>query len=217
MFIIRELGITNYQDTWQEMLAFTANRQDDTLDEIWMLQHHPVYTLGQAGKSEHIFHKGNIPVVQSDRGGQVTYHGPGQLIVYFLLDCKKNQIGVRQLVDGIENLTINVLEHFNIQAQKKCGAPGVYVNDAKIASLGLRIKNNCSYHGLAINIDMDLKPFHDINPCGYKEMQMIQTTQLNPKADMDAIKQQFTQSLFDFLHDGMLFKTQRPVEHSCKS
>ncbi len=217
MYIIRELGITEYQDTWQKMLDFTANRQEDTVDEVWLLQHHPVYTLGQAGKSEHIFHKGQIPVVQSDRGGQVTYHGPGQLIVYFLLDCKKNQIGVRQLVDGIENLTIDVLQQFGIQAHKKCGAPGVYVNDAKIASLGLRIKNNCSYHGLAINIDMDLQPFRDINPCGYKEMLMTQTTQLNPTATMDAIKQQLTQSLFNYIQDDMLFKTQNPVGNSCKS
>lgn len=217
MFIIRELGITNYQDTWQEMLNFTANRNDDTLDEIWFLQHHPVYTLGQAGKSEHIFHKGQIPIVQTDRGGQVTYHGPGQLIVYFLLDCKKNQIGVRQLVDGIENLTIEVLNHFAINAHKKCGAPGVYVNDAKIASLGLRIKNNCSYHGLAINIDMDLQPFRDINPCGYKEMQMTQTCQLNPAASLNAIQQQITQRLFNHIQDDRLFKAQNPVDNTCKS
>jgi lipoyl(octanoyl) transferase len=216
MFIIRELGTVDYQETWNNMLEFTLQRTPETIDEIWLLEHPPVYTLGQAGKHEHIFHRGQIPVVQTDRGGQVTYHGPGQLIAYFLLDCKKNDIGIRQLVDGIENLTIDILKVFNIDAEKQCGAPGVYVQQKKIASLGLRIKNNCSYHGLAINIDMDLSPFRDINPCGYKQLEMTQTCAIMPEANMHNIKQQFTKSLMNFVYQDKLFKPKEPVSQ-CRS
>ena len=216
MFIIRELGKVDYQETWQNMLSFTLERSSETVDEIWLLEHPPVYTLGQAGKQEHIFHRGQIPVVQTDRGGQVTYHGPGQLIAYFLLDCKKNDIGIRQLVDGIENLTIEILKAFNISAEKKCGAPGVYVADKKIASLGLRIKNNCSYHGLAINVDMDLSPFRDINPCGYKQLEMTQTCELNSQANMPNIKEQFNKSLMHFMNQDKLFKPREAVSQ-CRS
>jgi len=214
MFVIRQLGRTCYTDTWKQMLAFTQQRTPQTIDEIWLLEHEPVYTLGQAGKHEHIFHRGSIPIVQSDRGGQVTYHGPGQLIAYFLLDCSKNQIGIRQLVDGIENVSIDILKAFNIDAEKQCGAPGVYVQQKKIASLGLRIKNNCSYHGLAINVDMDLSPFLDINPCGFKQMQMTQVSNIVPQVTMDAVSQQFEKSLMKYVFDDALFKT---LESSCKS
>lgn len=214
MFVIRQLGRTNYTETWKQMLAFTQQRTPQTIDEIWLLEHEPVYTLGQAGKHEHIFHRGAIPIVQSDRGGQVTYHGPGQLIAYFLLDCSKNQIGIRQLVDGIENVSIDILKSFNIDAQKQCGAPGVYVQQKKIASLGLRIKNNCSYHGLAINVDMDLSPFLDINPCGFKQMQMTQISDTAPQVTMDAVSKQFEKSLMKYVYDDALFKT---LESSCKS
>lgn len=214
MFVIRQLGRTNYTETWKQMLAFTQQRTPQTIDEIWLLEHEPVYTLGQAGKHEHIFHRGTIPIVQSDRGGQVTYHGPGQLIAYFLLDCSKNQIGIRQLVDGIENVSIDILKAFNIDAEKQCGAPGVYVEQKKIASLGLRIKNNCSYHGLAINVDMDLSPFLDINPCGFKQMQMTQIRDIDPQVTMDAVSQQFEKSLMKYVYDDALFKT---LESSCKS
>ena len=196
------------------MLAFTQQRTPQTIDEIWLLDHEPVYTLGQAGKVEHIFHSGAIPIVQSDRGGQVTYHGPGQLIAYFLLDCGKNKIGIRQLVDGIENVSIDILKAFNIDAQKQCGAPGVYVHQKKIASLGLRIKNNCSYHGLAINVDMDLSPFLDINPCGFKQMQMTQVRDISPQVTMEAVSQQFEKSLMKYVYDDALFKT---LESPCKS
>lgn len=206
MFIIRDLGLQAYTDVWEKMKVFTSERTSDTVDEIWLLEHHSVYTQGQAGKAEHILNPQNIPIVQTDRGGQVTYHGPGQLIAYFLLDCKKNHIGIKQLVNGIENLTIDILKKFDIQAHKQCGAPGVYVNQQKIASLGLRIKNNYSYHGLSINVDMDLSPFQGINPCGFKQLQMVQTSLLNPAATIDAIKTEFNQCIMNYLVEDCLFK-----------
>jgi lipoyl(octanoyl) transferase len=206
MFIIRDLGLQAYTDVWEKMKVFTSERKLDTVDEIWLLEHHSVYTQGQAGKAEHILNPQNIPIVQTDRGGQVTYHGPGQLIAYFLLDCKKNHIGIKQLVNGIENLTIDILKKFDIQAHKQCGAPGVYVNQQKIASLGLRIKNNYSYHGLSINVDMDLSPFQGINPCGFKQLQMVQTSLLNPAATIDAIKTEFNQCIMNYLVEDCLFK-----------
>jgi lipoyl(octanoyl) transferase len=212
MFIIRELDLKPYTQVWEEMMTFTKERDQNTIDEIWLLEHEPVYTQGQAGKPEHILNPNQIPIVQTDRGGQVTYHGPGQLIAYFLLDCKKNQIGIKQLVSGIENLTIDILHSFNINAHKQCGAPGVYVDNKKIASLGLRIKNNCSYHGLAINVDMDLNPFRGINPCGFQQLEMTQTIDFNPHASFDAVKQTFTQCLMRYIADDCLFKVD-----TCKS
>jgi len=157
------------------MLEFTLNRTDSTQDELWVLEHEPVFTLGQAGKQEHILNAHDIPVVKSDRGGQVTYHGPGQLIVYLLIDVRRNKLGIRQLVDLIENSIISVLAEYGIVGLTRPRAPGVYVNEEKIAALGLRIKQGCSYHGLSFNIDMDLTPFTYINPCGYAGMK---TTQL---------------------------------------
>jgi lipoyl(octanoyl) transferase len=212
MFIIRELGLRPYTEVWEEMIKFTKERDQNTIDEIWLLEHEPVYTQGQAGKPEHILNPNQIPIVQTDRGGQVTYHGPGQLIAYFLLDCKKNQIGIKQLVSGIENLTIDILNTFHIQAHKKCGAPGVYVDNKKIASLGLRIKNNFSYHGLAINVDMDLQPFTGINPCGFQQLEMTQTRRLNPKATLDAVKLAFSECLMRYITNDCLFKVD-----TCKS
>lgn len=205
MFIIRELGLKPYTLIWQQMMDFTLQRTENTVDEIWLLEHEPVYTQGQAGKEEHILHKNNIPIVQTDRGGQVTYHGPGQLIAYFLLDCKKNKIGIKQLVSGIEDLTLDVLTHFNIPGQKKCGAPGVYVKDHKIASLGLRIKNHCSYHGLAINVDMDLLPFKHINPCGFSKLEMTQMKDWVPEITMQNVTQTFIQCLMGYVIDDGLF------------
>ncbi|MES2624876.1 MAG: lipoyl(octanoyl) transferase LipB [Pseudomonadota bacterium] len=172
---IRELGIVEYSPVWEDMKAFTQNRTRDTQDELWVLQHFPVFTQGQAGKSEHILDPHNIPVVKTDRGGQVTYHGPGQLIVYFLLDVRRRHYGVRTLVDIIETSIIAVLNTYDIDAHLRKGAPGVYVNDKKIAALGLRIRNGCSFHGVSLNIDMDLTPFQYINPCGYAG---LETTQL---------------------------------------
>ena len=213
MFIIRELGRQPYTLIWQQMMDFTLERTEDSVDEIWLLEHESVYTQGQAGKEEHILFRNNIPIVQTDRGGQVTYHGPGQLIAYFLLDCKKNQIGIKQLVSGIEDLTIDILQHFDIQAQKKCGAPGVYVSNQKIASLGLRIKNHCSYHGLAINVDMDLTPFKHINPCGFSKLEMTQMKDWAPGITMAQVSQVFTKCLMAYVNQDCLFNQ----EAACKS
>lgn len=214
MIIIREFGIQSYVDTFEKMKDFTMSRDEKTIDEVWILQHPPVFTQGQAGKQEHIFHRGQIPIVQSDRGGQVTYHGPGQLVVYFLLDCRRNHLNIRQLVSGIEQLVIDTLRTFQIEGHLKCGAPGVYVQNQKIASLGLRIKNHCSYHGLALNVDMDLKPFKDINPCGFQQLEMTQMIDLNPQANFLTVTETFKKCLMTFIHDDGIFKDRTP---SCPS
>ena len=175
---VRELGLLEYQPAWQAMQRFTNERGPATGDEIWLLQHPPVFTQGQAGKPEHLLLPGNIPVVQADRGGQVTYHGPGQLVCYLLLDVRRLGIGVRELVSRIEQSLIDLLASYDVQAISKPDAPGVYVDGAKIASLGLRIRNGRSFHGLALNVDMDLEPFGRINPCGYAGMSMTQLADL---------------------------------------
>ncbi|WP_422910272.1 lipoyl(octanoyl) transferase LipB [Pseudomonas sp. MAC6] len=174
----RELGQVDYQPTWHAMQRFTDSRSADTPDEIWLLEHAPVFTQGQAGKAEHVLFPGDIPVVQVDRGGQVTYHGPGQLVAYLLLDVRRSGIGVRELVSRIERSLIDLLASYGVSANAKPDAPGVYVNGAKIASLGLRIRNGRSFHGLALNVDMDLQPFQRINPCGYAGMAMTQLADL---------------------------------------
>lgn len=206
MLIIRELGLVNYQDTLLKMQEFTLNRNDKTLDEIWILEHPPVYTQGQAGKSEHILNRNLIPIIQSDRGGQVTYHGPGQLVVYFLLDCRRHQLSIKQLVLGIEALIIDVLNAYNIDGHRICGAPGIYVHHQKIASLGLRIKNHCSYHGLALNIDMNLQPFADINPCGYEQLIMTQMKTLNPSINIKTVTATFKHCLMQHMQHDRLFQ-----------
>jgi lipoyl(octanoyl) transferase len=170
----RELGLVDYEPTWQAMQRFTNARDADTADEIWLLQHPPVFTQGQAGKPEHLLLPGDIPVVQVDRGGQVTYHGPGQLVAYLLLDVRRSGLGVRELVSRIERSLVELLASYGVSASAKPDAPGVYVDGAKIASLGLRIRNGRSFHGLALNVDMDLAPFRRINPCGYAGMAMTQ-------------------------------------------
>lgn len=172
--VVRQLGCMAYEPTWHAMQRFTQNRDADTADEIWLLEHPRVFTQGQAGKVEHILAAGDIPVVQVDRGGQVTYHGPGQLVVYTLVDVRRAGQGVRDLVTAIENSLIDLLGQYDVLAQAKPDAPGVYVGDKKIASLGLRIRRGCSFHGLALNVDMDLQPFQRINPCGYAGLQMTQ-------------------------------------------
>lgn len=174
----RELGQVSYEPTWQAMQRFTNERDASTADEIWLLQHPPVFTQGQAGKAEHLLFPGDIPVVQVDRGGQVTYHGPGQLVAYLLLDVRRSGIGVRELVSRIERSLIDTLANYGVIANAKPDAPGVYVDGAKIASLGLRIRNGRSFHGLALNVDMDLQPFQRINPCGYAGMAMTQLADL---------------------------------------
>ncbi|MBI6854588.1 lipoyl(octanoyl) transferase LipB [Pseudomonas cichorii] len=170
----RDLGLIDYESAWHAMQRFTDGRDRDTPDEIWLVQHPPVFTQGQSGKAEHLLLPGNIPVVQVDRGGQVTYHGPGQLVAYLLLDVRRLGFGVRDLVTRIENTLIALLDSYGVTAAAKADAPGVYVDGAKIASLGLRIRNGCSFHGLALNVDMDLEPFRRINPCGYAGLAMTQ-------------------------------------------
>lgn len=172
--IIRRMGLRDYEPVWRAMQAFTGERQDDTPDELWVLSHPPVFTQGQAGKPEHLLAPGDIPVIQIDRGGQVTYHGPGQLVMYLLIDVRRAGLGVRELVSLIEQAIIDTLSAVRIDAQTRAGAPGVYVDDAKIAALGLRIRRGCSYHGLSLNIAMDMEPFARINPCGFQGLAVTQ-------------------------------------------
>ena len=172
--IQKHLGIVDYKPTWENMRKLTTERDKNTPDEIWYLQHPPVYTQGQAGKPEHILNPQSIPVIQTDRGGQVTYHGPGQLVVYCMLDIQRMNIGIRNLVTLLERSLIELLALYDIKAGTQCGAPGVYVDNAKIASIGLRVKKGCTYHGIALNLDMDLQPFYGINPCGFEKMKMVQ-------------------------------------------
>jgi len=178
MLTIRNLGLQDYETSWQAMQRFTQERNADTPDELWIVEHFPVYTLGLSGKREHLLNTGNIPVINSDRGGQVTYHGPGQLVIYSLLDIKRLNLGVRQLVTILEQAMIGTLADNGIIAVSKADAPGVYVNDKKIGSIGLRIKKNCSYHGLSLNNDMDLSPFDHINTCGYSDLKVTQLSDL---------------------------------------
>ncbi|GAB6142207.1 lipoyl(octanoyl) transferase LipB [Methylosoma difficile] len=178
MAIIKNLGQQDYLDSWQAMQAFTLGRHAETPDEIWQVEHPPVYTLGLNGKSEHLLNPTKIPVVKTDRGGQITYHGPGQVVVYTLLDIKRLQINIRQLVSLLEEAMIASLAHYQITAVARADAPGVYVGGKKIGSIGLRIKNHCSYHGLSLNNHMDLSPFNHINPCGYAGLQVTQLSDL---------------------------------------
>ena len=178
--LLRSLGLQPYQPVLASMHAFVADRAAATIDELWVLQHAPVFTQGQAGKAEHLLNPGTIPVVQSDRGGQVTYHGPGQAVVYFLLDVRRREAGVRVLVDLIEQSVLRVLASYGIEGHLRAGAPGVYVAERKIAALGLRIRRGSSLHGLSFNIDMDLEPFRRINPCGYAGLQCTQLRDLLP-------------------------------------
>ncbi|HET7921848.1 MAG TPA: lipoyl(octanoyl) transferase LipB [Gammaproteobacteria bacterium] len=186
--LLRDLGQVAYEPTWRAMQQFTEARNADTRDEIWFLEHPPVFTLGLAGKMEHVLAPGDIPVIHIDRGGQVTYHGPGQLVVYPLIDLKRLKLGVRALVEGIEHSVIDTLAHFGIAAHSKREAPGVYAPDGrKLASLGLRVRRGCTYHGLAFNVAMDLEPFTRINPCGYAGLEMTQVSALGDPADVATV------------------------------
>ncbi|GAA0784686.1 octanoyltransferase [Shewanella aestuarii] len=187
----------DYESVWHAMQTYTDTRDSDSQDELWVVEHPPVFTQGQAGKSEHILNPGEIPVIQVDRGGQVTYHGPGQLVVYPLIDIKRNKMGVRQLVNNIEQSIVDMLAQYDVEAYAKADAPGVYVQERKVASLGLRIRKGCSFHGLALNVDMDLAPFQRINPCGYAGLEMVQCKALggpqNVKEAGDKLIQTFSQ------------------------
>ena len=186
MLHIRSLGLRPYQEVWDAMRQYTATRDATSLDEIWLVQHPPVFTQGQAGKAEHLLAPGDIPVIQIDRGGQITYHGPGQTVMYLLLDLRRADIGIRELVHLIEEVVIGYLQELGIHAQSRIDAPGVYVDGKKIASLGLRVRGGCTYHGVALNVDMDLEPFSRINPCGLVGMQMTQLRDLGVALDADA-------------------------------
>ncbi|HCM9653413.1 TPA: lipoyl(octanoyl) transferase LipB [Enterobacter kobei] len=186
--LVRHLGLQPYEPVSQAMHDFTDSRDDTTPDEIWLVEHLPVFTQGQAGKAEHLLMTGDIPVIQSDRGGQVTYHGPGQQVMYVLLNLKRRKLGVRELVTLLEQTVVNTLAEYGIDAHPRADAPGVYVGEMKICSLGLRIRKGCSFHGLALNINMDLTPFQRINPCGYAGMEMTQMRQWVDTATPDNIR-----------------------------
>ncbi|MFY8298289.1 lipoyl(octanoyl) transferase LipB [Pseudoalteromonas sp. SS15] len=187
--IVRQLGLQSYLPIWQKMQDFTDTRDDNSPDEIWFVEHEPVFTQGQAGKAEHVLAPGDIPVIQVDRGGQVTYHGPGQQMMYVLFNLRRLKIGVRELVTWLEKCIVDMLKEYDINAYAKPDAPGVYVNDSKIASLGLRVRRGCSFHGLALNVNMDMSPFMRINPCGYAGMNMVQTSELNGPSQLDEVAQ----------------------------
>jgi lipoyl(octanoyl) transferase len=204
MPVIRSLGLADYLPTWHAMQAFTTARDAAAADEIWLLQHPPVYTLGLAGKPEHLLRNDTgIPVVKADRGGQITYHGPGQLVAYLLLDLKRRNLGVRALVRKMEAAVIDLLGSYHIAARYRTDAPGVYVTvndtEAKIAALGLRVRNGCCYHGLALNIDMDLSPFQAINPCGYEGLVVTQLRDMGVDDALETVSEKLTHHLLKVL------------------
>jgi lipoyl(octanoyl) transferase len=192
---VHDLGRRDYEPVWRGMQAFTDSRGDSTPDELWLVEHPPVFTLGQAGKPEHVLMPGDIPVLKVDRGGQVTYHGPGQLVAYPLLDLRRLGIGVREYVCRIEQAIIDTLAGWDIAATRREGAPGVYVDGAKIAALGIRVRRGCTFHGLAFNIAMDLEPFHRINPCGYAGLKVTSVVECGGPASLDAASQALVAAL----------------------
>jgi lipoyl(octanoyl) transferase len=200
-------GLQDYNTCWQAMKAFTNQRTEETIDELWIVEHQPVFTQGQNGKAEHVLNPGTIPIVQSDRGGQVTYHGPGQIMAYILVDVKRKKLNIRELVTHLEKSVIELLAQHQIEAKARCDAPGVYVDDKKICSVGLRIRRGSSYHGLALNVDMDLEPFSRINPCGYAGLEMTQLTELAGPQDIRFIGSQLIECLIANLgYTTRLFK-----------
>ncbi|ELX4139294.1 lipoyl(octanoyl) transferase LipB [Vibrio vulnificus] len=213
--VVKRLGRRDYLPVWQAMHEFTDTRNEETPDEVWLVEHNPVFTQGQAGKAEHLLNTGDIPVVQSDRGGQVTYHGPGQLVAYFLINLRRKKLGVRDLVTTIENLVINTLKAYNIDSAARPDAPGVYVDGRKICSLGLRIRKGCSFHGLALNVNMDLSPFLRINPCGYQGMEMVQVSELGGPTDIALVEQQLVNELVNLLgYEQVEFSTEAEVREA---
>ena len=193
--IVRSLGQQPYMEAWEAMKNFTANRDESTVDELWCLEHPRVFTQGQAGSVEHILLPGDIPVIQVDRGGQVTYHGPGQLVIYLLIDLSRRKLGVRALVDVIEQVIVRTLAQSGVGRAPRADAPGVYVNGAKIASLGLRVRRGCSFHGLASNVNMDMEPFSRINPCGYAGMNMCQVKDFEQGASVYELERRLVKEL----------------------
>jgi lipoyl(octanoyl) transferase len=208
MPLIRHLGLVDYEPTWRAMQDFTSGRTGETPDEIWLLEHPPVYTLGQAGKPEHLLADTAIPLVKIDRGGQITYHGPGQLIAYLLLDLHRRQLKVREMVHLMEQALINLLADYGIEAERHAGAPGVYVGQAKIAALGLRVRGGCSYHGLSLNVNMDLAPFGGINPCGYSGLAVTQIKDFGVSDKLPAVAERLLAQLIRLLGEQMADKGQ---------
>lgn len=202
---IKQLGYQDYLPIWQAMQQFTQQRNKNTLDELWIVEHTPVFTLGRNGKRKHILNAGNIPIIPIDRGGQVTYHGPGQLVIYLLIDLKRRKMGVRQLVTHIENAIISFLAIYHITGNNDPKAPGVYVNSKKIAALGLRISKGCSTHGLSLNVDMDLRVFKRINPCGYKDLKVTQCKDVGIEQPILQIADELVQYLLDNLSSSTVF------------
>ncbi|WP_292996029.1 lipoyl(octanoyl) transferase LipB [Nitrosomonas sp.] len=202
-FIVKKMGLSDYQATWQAMKDFTNVRTADTCDEIWLLQHPAVFTQGIAGKSEHLLYNTAIDLIKTDRGGQITYHGPGQIVAYLLLDIRRLKLGVRELVRSMENAVIDVLEDYRIKAVARVDAPGVYVDNAKIAALGLKIKKNYCYHGIALNVDMNLTPFSYINPCGYQGLQVTQTKDLGITDGLEILSNKLANQLQEKLLKGI--------------
>jgi len=198
--IIRQLGIMPYQKVWQDMQSLTANRTELTADEIWFVQHPAIFTLGKNSKPEHLLNPRDIPTLQIDRGGQVTYHGPGQLIAYLMIDLKRLKIGVRELVTRIENSLVIFLATYNVKAFTKKDAPGVYTEQGKIAALGLRIRKSCSYHGLSLNVKMQLEPFSRINPCGYKDLSIVQLADFYPQIILSECIENLQQALIEEIY-----------------
>ncbi|MFO1369994.1 MAG: lipoyl(octanoyl) transferase LipB [Marinagarivorans sp.] len=200
--VVKQLGLCAYTPVWEAMRAFTDQRDEACADEIWCVEHLPVFTQGQAGRPEHLLSEGTIPLVASDRGGQITYHGPGQLVVYPLLDLRRRGLGVRQMVNLLEQTCIDLLAHWQINAQAKPDAPGVYVGrngERKIASLGLRVRKGCCYHGISINVAMDLAPFRQINPCGYAGLEMAQMSEFVPAIDVASVTERYVSVLIQAL------------------
>jgi lipoyl(octanoyl) transferase len=194
---VKDLGRTDYETVFAAMRAFTDARDDTTADELWLTEHHPVFTQGQAGKAEHVLAPGDIPVVQTDRGGQVTFHGPGQIVGYLMFDLRRMDIGVRELVSGIEEAIVAVLADYDIEGAPRPDAPGVYVNGVKVAALGLRVRRGCSYHGLALNVNMDLEPFSRINPCGLLGMEVTQISDLGGPTQIGVVQNLLLDKLSD--------------------
>jgi lipoyl(octanoyl) transferase len=197
--IVRSLGLQDYQTCWQSMQKFTNERNETTQDEIWLVEHPAVFTQGQSGKPEHVLNPGSIPIVQVDRGGQVTYHGPGQLVAYVLVDLKRKKLNVREIVTVLEKSVVQCLADYDIHAAARADAPGVYVDNKKICSVGLRIRRGCTFHGLALNVNMDLEPFSRINPCGYPELKMTQISDFKNPIDVSTTGEQLVAYLIENL------------------
>lgn len=193
--VCRHIGLSDYESVWRRMKLFTQERTQATDDELWFLEHYPVFTLGQAGKTEHIIAPGDIPVIRTDRGGQVTYHGPGQLIVYLLLDLRRLHLTIRDLVSGIEQSVVDLLSDYSIDSTTDRKAPGVYVSGRKIAALGLRLRRGCSFHGLSLNVDMDCEPFSRINPCGFEGLEVVQLRELGVTDSINEVAEKLTSYL----------------------